>query len=88
MAMEGVSGGWRITRAERERTGIERFRILQTGDPSHFVFDCVERRAGLPAGDYSQVEIELVIANDAGSAAANLIARRGDWFLPKRPAIR
>jgi len=53
VGMEAIRGGWRITGAERKRTGIERFRILETGDPSHFVFDFVDRRAGLPEGDYS-----------------------------------
>jgi hypothetical protein len=38
-------------------------------------------RTSLPQADYSQVEIEIVIGDDAGSRELNLVERSGRWSL-------
>jgi len=60
VAMVPITGGWSISAAEKTRTGIQDFQILQTGDPSFFVFKLVDTRTSLPQGDYNQVRIEMV----------------------------
>jgi sugar lactone lactonase YvrE len=77
-----ITGGWSISDAEKTRTGIQDFQILQTGDPSFFVFKLVDTRTSLPQGDYSQVRVELQIGNDMGTVDAVLVqVSNGNWKL-------
>jgi len=78
-----ITGGWSISDAEKTRTGIQKFQILQTGDPSFFVFKLADTRTSLPQGDYNQVRLEMVIGDDAGSRELNLVERNGRWSLPQ-----
>jgi hypothetical protein len=77
-----ITGGWSISIAEKTRTGIQEFQILQTGDPSLFVFKLVDTRTSLPQADYNHVRIEMVIGDDVGSLELNLVERNGRWSLP------
>jgi hypothetical protein len=47
IAMVPITGGWKISDAEKTRTGIQDFQILQTGDPSYFVFKLVDTRCSI-----------------------------------------
>jgi len=66
---------------DKTRTGIQDFQILQTGDPSFFVFKLFDTRTSLPQVDYNQVRLEMVIGDDAGSLELNLVERNGRWSL-------
>lgn len=82
VAMVPITGGWSISAAEKTRTGIQDFQVLQTGDPSFFVFKLVDTRTSLPQGDYSQVRLDLQIANDTGTVDAALVpVNNGNWKL-------
>lgn len=81
VAMVPITGGWSISAAEKTRTGIQDFQILQTGDPAFFVFKLVDTRTSLPQADYNQVRIEIAIADDTGSLDLNLVERSGRWSL-------
>jgi hypothetical protein len=74
-------GGWRITNAERARTGIEFFAIERTPDPRRFRFQLGDAFSSLPAADYSQVRVDLAIGDDQGGADMNLTESRGVWHL-------
>lgn len=83
VGMRPFVGGWRITDAERARTGIEVFLIQRTADPTRFRYVLLDGRSHLPAADYSQVRLDLAIGDDEGAADMTLVAgRRGLWFLP------
>lgn len=57
--------------------------IQRTANPARFRYIFLDGRINLPAGDYSQVRLDLEIGNDQGSVDMNLVAgRRGVWFLP------
>ena len=45
-----ITGGWNISDVEKTRTGIQDFQILQTGNPSFFVFELADTRTSLPQG--------------------------------------
>jgi hypothetical protein len=80
--MEPFFGGWRITSAERARTGIEFFAIFRTSDPTRFRYVFLDGRSNLPTANYSQVRIELEIGDDQGSADMHLVAgKKGTWFM-------
>ena len=82
VAMVPITGGWSISAAEKTRTGIQDFQVLQTGDPSFFVFKLVDTRTSLPLGDYSQVKVDLQIADDTGTVDAALVqVNNGNWKL-------
>jgi hypothetical protein len=77
-----ITGGWTISAAEKTRTGIEDFQILQPATlRSLSLIKLVDTRTSLPKADYSQVRIEMVIGNDAGSLDLNLVERNSRWFL-------
>jgi len=78
-----ITGGWSISDSEKTRTGIQEFQILQTGDPSFFVFKLADTRTSLPQGDYNQVRLDMVIGDDTGSRELNLVERNGRWSLPQ-----
>ena len=83
VGMRIAPGGWRITDAERARTGIEVFLIQRTADPTRFRYVLLDGRSRLPAADYSHVRLDLAIGDDEAAADMTLVAgRRGIWFLP------
>jgi hypothetical protein len=81
VAFEPMSGGWRITAAGKQRTGIQDFEIFMTGDPSVFVFKLVDTKTGLPSADYHTVRLALEIGDDSGSVDMAPVENNGKWTL-------
>ncbi|MGH7794281.1 MAG: hypothetical protein ACREQ2_05205 [Candidatus Binatia bacterium] len=69
VGMRTVRGGWSITDAERTRTGIDFFVIQRTANPRRFQYVLLDGRSDLPAGNYSQVSLDLAIGDDQGGVA-------------------
>lgn len=82
VAFTPSTDGWRLTDAEKARTGLQAFAITRTADPREFHFKLVDAQAGLPQSDYSQTELELVIGNDVRVHIMRLVqTSNGLWRL-------
>jgi hypothetical protein len=76
-----TASGWRLSRAEKARTGLETFTIRRSAVPGRFTFELVDRRTRLADRDYHEVWVELTVGDDGGESDEDLVERRGNWTL-------
>jgi hypothetical protein len=73
---------WKLSDAARQRTGVERFEILEDDGSIFFV----DRRTNLATASYANVTVQFESGNDRGSGAAVLEERpagSGRWRLDR-----